>query len=101
MATIIRWTEQSANDLELIFNFISRDSEHYATLFIKEIFKTIERLETFPESGRIVPEFNVEIVREIILGNYRIIYRLNKDAVDILTIHHSSQLFRSRLSDFE
>jgi len=63
MATIIRWTEQSANDLELIFNFISRDSEHYATLFIKEIFKTVERLESFPESGRVVPEFNTKTVR--------------------------------------
>jgi toxin ParE1/3/4 len=89
MVRIIRWTEQSAKDLELIFDFISRDSEHYATLVIKEIFKTTERLETFPESGRIVPEFNVKTVREIILGNYRIIYRLNKDAVEILTIHHS------------
>ena len=99
MASIIRWSEQSADDLEAIFNFIARDSEHYARVFIQRIFDSIERLENFPQSGRMVPEYKSKNIREIILGYYRIIYKIDKDSVTLLTIHHSSKLFTKKKSD--
>jgi len=52
----IKWTPQALNDVEAIANFISRDSDHYAKMFTAEVFEIVERLELFPESGRIVPE---------------------------------------------
>ncbi len=88
----IRWTEQALNDVEAIAAFIARDSDHYARLFVRKIFDVVNRLNMFPGSGRIVPEIDRSEIREIISGNYRIIYRLKGDAVEIITVYHSSRL---------
>ena len=88
----VRWTTQAADDLELIAEFIAHDSPHYASLFVVDVLTAVERLERFPESGRIVPEKNDPKVREIILGNYRIVYRRRADVAEILTIHHGARL---------
>jgi len=58
-------------------------------LFIERIIEAVERLETFPEMGRRVPEAEEENIREIIFQNYRIIYRLETEQVLILTILHA------------
>ncbi len=88
----VRWTPQAAADLELIAEFIAHDSTHYASLFVIDVLDAVERLVHFPESGRIVPEKNDPKVREIILGNYRIVYRRRADVAEILTIHHGARL---------
>jgi addiction module RelE/StbE family toxin len=88
----IRWTEQALADLEAISEYIARDSLAYAKLHVKTVFDAVQRLGLFPESGRVVPEFEKSEIREIILGNYRIIYRYSSDLVEILTVYHSSRL---------
>ncbi len=88
----VTWTTQSLDDIEAISQYISRDSNFYASLFTKNIFKKVEILETFPISGRIVPESGSKNIREIFHGSYRIIYRIKYDLVEILTIHHGSQI---------
>ncbi|MFM9904055.1 MAG: type II toxin-antitoxin system RelE/ParE family toxin [Pyrinomonadaceae bacterium] len=88
----IRWTSQAAEDLDSIAAFIFQDSPHYASLFVLQILKAVERLDRFPESGRIVPETNNPNIREILLGNYRIVYRLKYSTAEILTIYHGSRL---------
>jgi plasmid stabilization system protein ParE len=75
MAEII-WTDQALEDIESIAEYISRDSFHYAQLAVRKIFGTVKRLSLFPESGRIVPEIEQKNIKELILGNYRIIYRI-------------------------
>lgn len=81
---------------ENIAEFIAKDSETYARIQVERFFEETEILESFPLSGRIVPELKNATIREIIFGNYRIIYRLfSKEAVDILTIHHSSRLIKN------
>jgi toxin ParE1/3/4 len=52
----------------------------------------VERLKIFPEVGRSVPNFNDDKLREIIFGNYRIIYEIKKTSIEILTIWHSKRL---------
>ena len=91
----IRWTFQALEDVEAIANFIARDSTYYAGIFTKKVFEVIERLESFPESGRIVPELSRKEIKEIILGNYRMIYRIKKDIVEILTVYHSARLLET------
>ena len=54
----VRWTQQASDDLEAITEFIALDSPHYASLFVSDIFQTLERIETFPDCGRVVPETN-------------------------------------------
>jgi toxin ParE1/3/4 len=88
----IRWTEQAAEDLEAIAEFIANDSPHYASIFCIDILAAVERLVVFPDRGRVVPEWSNPNVRELILGNYRIIYRRREDVVEILSVYHSSRL---------
>ena len=88
----IKWTFQAAEDLESITDFITRDSLHYARLFVVDIFKAVDHLKKFPQSGRIVPELNDSTVRELILGNYRLVYRFKKDAVELLTVYHGARM---------
>ena len=89
----LRWTPQALEDIEAICVYIARDSDYYARIFANQIIQKTSTLESFPKAGRIVPESNRDNVREIIHGNYRIIYRLlNDDVVQILTVHHSAQL---------
>ncbi len=88
----IRWTHQAADDLESITEFISQDSSHYARFFALEIIEAIERLGDFPELGRVVPEKDDPIIREIIMGNYRIVYRLKDNLIELLTIHHGAAI---------
>jgi len=86
----ITWTEQSLNDVENIAQFIATDSEKYAKVQVARFFNQSLILETFPYSGRIVPELNRSDIRELIQGNYRIIYKIISEyQIDILTIHHS------------
>lgn len=91
----ITWTDQALNDLEAICLFINRDSPHYAKIFANRAFESTDRLERFPLSGRIVPEIDNPDIREIILGNYRIIYRVLPKEVEILTVHHGAKLIDS------
>ena len=94
----VKWTLQATNDLESIANFIAKDSFHYSRLFVVDIFESVDRLINFPNSGRIVPELNDSTVRELILGNYRLVYRFKKDIVELLTIYHGARLLNpSRL----
>ena len=96
MAKIV-WTEQSVMELQDIFEYISKDSKRYAEDQVRRIKAKTLILKTNPESGRIVPEMGISRIRELIEGNYRIIYRiLNKYSIEILTVHHSSRDFESR-----
>jgi plasmid stabilization system protein ParE len=88
----VRWTPQAAADLEAITNFIAADSPHYASLFAMDVLAAVERLMAFPRSGRIVPEVGDPAIREILLGNYRIVYRIKSGAVEILAVHHGARL---------
>jgi toxin ParE1/3/4 len=87
----ISWTKKSLKDLKAINDYISLDSVFYATRFISILITRVEQLIEFPESGRIVPEKNDSKIRELIEGNYRIFYRLQKGKITILSIHNSAR----------
>ena len=92
----VRWTPQAADDLDAIAEFIARDSAHFAGLFVANILQTVDQLADFPESGRAVPEIGERTIRELVVGSYRIIYRLRPEAAEILTIHHGARLLDPR-----
>jgi toxin ParE1/3/4 len=88
----VKVTHKTLEDIEAIAEYISRDSIKFAKVVTQNIFKSILLLEDFPELGRIVPELNSKNIREIILGNYRIIYWIiSKNRIDVIAIHHSAQ----------
>jgi toxin ParE1/3/4 len=91
MAKLI-WTDQAINDLGDIGNYISENSEKFAKLTVQKLFERTTILKTFPLTGRIVPEKNSESIRELIEGNYRIIYEVvSIDQINILTVYHSAR----------
>jgi addiction module RelE/StbE family toxin len=87
----VNWTSQALADLEAIGDFIARDAPSFAQIFVNRVFQAVERLENFPYSGRLVPEISQDNIREIIFGSYRIVYLVNNEEVNILTIFHSSR----------
>jgi addiction module RelE/StbE family toxin len=84
--TQILWSPESVEDLKSIRRYIATDSPVYADLMVRRILAGVERLKTFPRSGRIVPERDVPHIREVIVGAYRVVYRLRNDLVEIVTV---------------
>lgn len=87
----ISWTKKSLKDLRAIYDYITLDSIFYASRFISKLIQRVDQLIEFPESGRIVPEKKDTEIRELIEGNYRIFYRLQKEKITILRIHNSAR----------
>jgi plasmid stabilization system protein ParE len=91
MAYGIKWSPRAASGFENICNYISRDSKYYASLFAKRINLIIKNIPLYPKSGRIVPEYNDENLREKIYENYRIVYRIKDEFIEIVAICHSAR----------
>jgi addiction module RelE/StbE family toxin len=87
----IVWTEPAVADLTAVRDYIARDSERYARQFVSRIIEAVERLESFPEMGRRVPEAMDRDVREVLFQAYRIIYRVAAERVEILSVLHGSR----------
>ncbi|GBD88939.1 plasmid stabilization system protein [bacterium BMS3Abin03] len=81
----IIWSPLSVERLEEIYEYISNDNDSAAKIFLDKIFEKIESLTEYPQRGRKVPEVNREEVREVFFGRYRIIYRVIKNKIIILT----------------
>jgi toxin ParE1/3/4 len=92
--TRIVWAPQAVEDVEAIRAYVARDSPHYAQLVIDRIVAAVALLEGSPRSGRVVPEVGDELLREVIHGDYRIVYRLRHDLIEIATVFHGARLFR-------
>ena len=88
---MIDWTELALEDLKEIHDYISLDSRVYADRYIDKLISRVDQLSAHPKSGRVVPEYNIEIIRELIEGNYRIFYRLNKSNITILRVYNSAR----------
>ena len=95
----LRWTTQAVEDMEAIWKFIANDSNAYADLVVTRLLESVERLQHFPRSGRIVPELADPLLREIIEPPYRIVYRVNDETAEILTVFRASRLLPSALGD--
>ena len=88
------WTDLAIQDLKSIHEYISKDSKFYADRFITKLINRVDQLEIHPQSGRVVPEFGKDDIRELIEGNYRIIFRINVDHVGVVRVHHSARLLK-------
>ena len=93
MARLI-WSPQAASDLANICEFIAQDSPEYAHLTAQRIIEVVESIPALPRGGRIVPELGSPVIRERIVGDYRVIYRMRQQAVEIVTIIHGARRLR-------
>ena len=87
------WTLRSREDLRNIAVFIARDNSAAALKLGDLIFQRVDLLQNFPELGRIVPERSQPTIREIVVGNYRIVYRVRHEqkTVEILRVWHGAR----------
>jgi len=86
------WSELATNELQEIFDYISKDSKLYAKRQVNRIRQKTIKLKTSKYIGKEVEELGIPTIRELIEGNYRIIYKVLSDhEVAILTIHHSAR----------
>lgn len=99
MKTAILWTERARRDLLGIGDFIARDKPGAASKLVGEILGAVGRTALFPTSGRIVPEFARSDIREVILGNYRIVYQLNEGTIVVLTVFERHSLIDESLAE--
>ena len=90
MARVI-WTDPALTDLEAIADYIARDSPRQASLFVQRAFRAADRLEVFPQLGRIVPEIGESSVRELMLRPYRIVYVLRETDALVVLVHHAAR----------
>ena len=88
----ITWTENSKRDLKEIYTFIAFDSKHYAKETIIKLRQRTNILKSQISIGRIVPEFDNKLIRELIEGNYRIIYKIiSPNKIDVISVFHSKR----------
>lgn len=93
----INWTIVSIEDLKSIVEYISKDSITYAKLQIIRITNKTQILKSQPYIGKPVPEYQKVDIRELVEGNYRIIYKVvSEKKIDILTVHHSARDLKRR-----
>jgi toxin ParE1/3/4 len=94
----IKWLPMAKNDLLEIYDYIALDSKKFAKYQIQQLQKRTLILKEHILIGKVVPEINLENIRELILGKYRIIYKIENEAeVKILMVHHSARLLSNRL----
>jgi len=89
----LRWTEKASKNLQAIFDYISKDSKVYAARYVKALIHATKKLKDMPRCGRIVPELEDPRFREVIYGNYRIVYRIigTDDDCEILSVIHGAR----------
>ena len=88
----IIWSPLAIARASEIAEYIAQDKPSASEKWIDTVFSKVEQLKSSPEIGRIVPEIRNDQFRELIYGNYRIIYRIEKNQISILTIRHGKQI---------
>lgn len=88
----VHWTDNAISHLLDIYEYIAHDSSIYAKRMVERLTRRSEQIASFPMSGRKVPEYEADDIREIIGKPYRIIYRIKPEQIDVLAIVHCRQL---------
>lgn len=90
------WTENAIQDLLGIKNFISQDSITRAEEWLIELYAAGENLAQFSSRGRIVPEFNQDNLRELLIEHYRLVYRIKSVSVEIITVFEGHRQLKAK-----
>ena len=86
----VYWTETAESHLDAIYKYIAQNSPTYALLTVDRITKRSQQIAEFPLSGRRVPEYDVDQIREVFVGHYRIIYHIKSDQIDVIAVIHGA-----------
>ena len=89
----VLWTDAAVAQLEAIHDYVAQTSPEYARRIVDRLTKRSIQIGVFPFSGRMVREYELNEVREVIEGSYRIIYLIkeDEDQIEVLAVIHSSR----------
>lgn len=87
----ITWSAIAVDQAREIASYIALDKPSVAEKWIEDVFASVDRLVGFPESGRIVPEIKRKEIREVVLGNYRVIYKIYESEIWVLLVKNYRQ----------
>ncbi len=93
----VHWTDTAIEHLAAIYEYIAQNSPLYAQRMVDRLTRRSEQIAVFPKSGRKVPEYEADDIREVIETPYRIIYRIKFEQIDVLAVIHSAQMPPSEL----
>jgi toxin ParE1/3/4 len=96
-----RWTDRAKRDLAQIGDYISQDNPAAAARWVDALLALAERAASLPLSGRRVPEIGRDDVRELLLRNYRLVYRVLDKAIDVLTVFEGHRLLPANVVEDE
>ena len=85
---MVKWTRHAKKQLRHIHNYIAEDSPFYAKRVSEALVKKTIGLDDLPRKGRVVPELNEDVVRELYLYSYRILYEIKPNLIEILAVIH-------------
>ena len=90
------WTEPALSQLDAIYEYIAHTSPEYALRIIDRLTRRSIQIAEFPFSGRMVPEYESNEVREVLEWPYRTIYliRSEQSRVEVLAVVHGSRLLQ-------
>ena len=84
----VHWTDRAKQRLKLIHDHIAKDAPLVAPSVVDRLVRRSIQIGEFPHSGREVPEYQRDDVREILERPYRILYRIKPDRIDVITVMH-------------
>lgn len=87
----VHWTDTAVSHLKAIHDYVSQNSSEYAKRVVDRLTRRSQQIAEFPLSGRVVPEVELEQIREVIEGSFRIIYYIKPDQIDVLAVFHGAQ----------
>ena len=87
----MQWTNTALNHLRAIHEYTAQTSEIYADRLVDRLTRRSEQIGLFPQSGRMVPEYSREDIREVIERPHRIIYLVKERRIDVLAVLHGAQ----------
>ena len=90
------WTENAIQDLLGIKTFIAQDSIDRAKEWLVELYTAGENLSQLSGRGRIVPEFNQENLRELLIENYRLVYRIKSTTIEVVTVFEGHRQLKAK-----
>lgn len=89
------WSPAALDDVDALAAYIARDSADRASLFALRVIEATDRLALFPGSGRVIPEIGLTDCREIFVGSYRIMYRIEGDTAYITGVVHGARDYKT------
>jgi plasmid stabilization system protein ParE len=86
----VYWTDSAQGHLDAICAYIAQDSKTYARRTVDRITSKSRQIAAFPLSGRRVPEYDLDQIREVFSGSYRIVYHIRPDRIDVIAVIHGA-----------